>query len=667
MLYIFSIEPAFEDITISLISSLQEKGIIIKRLRDLGPNTNLTKKTSKDIVIMLGLNTFNSDLPHNYIAYQLEQSKPVSNASKDSFENKNNIGETKSWFTDTYLKRLEGAIEIWDYSMQNIVNVRSLFKLKNLTLPKTRYVPFTFLPVFSSSLGNLGLNPLESSLSVVRASIHENRKNNDKDIDVLFYGSVNPRREKIMQDLEAAGYRVHFAGYNLWGEARDNLIKRSKIVLNIHFYADPILETTRLAPLVSQGAFVISEPSSDKILDIFWSKMVTFCPYEKIVEKVGSFLKVYESCEIFARVAHQELQKFPYLDKLSLTDLSKYLNSVEDPEVAKFVEDSDDSSEEEAVVEKPTDPLQENPSNDNKTDTKQKERNKREKEKSDPRKRIRKATCKREDTEDGGKAEVLELINISDDKLPTVTIVTPTYNRSELLPIALRNFRKTIYPEGNLEWIVLDDSNETHRAKNRELLKGDIRIKYLEFDQKMSISEKRNYLVYKSTSDYIVHMDDDDYYYPESVLARIKLLLKYKDEGIKCVGCTEIGIYHLLDNYSYLMDCGSYLSEASMAYHRSFWEERPFPSDKEMAKMSSKTGEGALFLERRLHQVIDMPFIFNFIAVTHKKNVTGRLRTYNLDKDAKLNGTNFFNLWDIDTQLFFIKISRSVAKSNNKE
>jgi hypothetical protein len=178
----------------------------------------------------------------------------------------------------------------------------------------------------------------------------------------------------------------------------------------------------------------------------------------------------------------------------------------------------------------------------------------------------------------------------------------------------------------------------------------------------MSISEKRNYLVYKATSEYIVHMDDDDYYYPESVMARIKLLLKYKSEGIRCVGCTEIGIYHLLDNYSYLMSMGSYVSEASMAYHRSFWEERPFPSDKEMSKMNSKTGEGALFLEKRLHEVIDMPFIFNFIAITHKKNITGRLRTYNLDREAKLNGTNFFNLWDIDTQLFFIKISRSCRK-----
>lgn len=633
MLYIFSEEPAFEDITLSLIKALEEKGISIKRLRDICPS--LGTKTSKDLVIMLGLNTFSGTLPLNYIAYQLEQSKPTNTDKNESKETKDG-GETKSWFTDQYLKRLENALEIWDYSMQNIMNIRNLFQQKGLNLPKTRYVPISFLPVFCSPFA--ALQPVE------------------KDIDVLFYGSINPRREKLMNDLAAAGHRIHLAGYNLWGNQREALIKRAKIVLNIHFYADPILETTRLAPLVSQGAFVISEPSSDKLLDKFWSSMVTFCPYDKIVEKVSSFLKVYESCLEYAKIAQRELQKYPYLDKLNLSDLDRFLGSVEDPEVAKFVEDSG-SEEVSEVAEELCDPLENIAVEEAKNSTKKKS-----KEKTDPRKRIRKATCNRVDTEDGGKAEVLELINISEDKLPTVSIITATFNRSDILPIALRNFRKTIYPHGKLEWIVLDDSNETHKAKNRELLQGDIRIKYLEFDQKMSISEKRNYLCYKASSEYIVHMDDDDYYYPESVMARIKLLLKYKSEGIRCVGCTEIGIYHLLDNYSYLMSMGSYVSEASMAYHRSFWEDRPFPSDKEMSQMSSKTGEGALFLERRLHEVIDMPFIFNFIAITHKKNVTGRLRTYNLDREAKLNGTNFFNLWDIDTQLFFIKISRSCRK-----
>lgn len=577
MFYIFSSEPAFEDITISLLTSIRDKGINIKRLKEI--------KNSNALVIMLGLNNYEGLMPKNYIVYQLEQSKPL-----------NEVNENNTWFTNRYLKRLEGSIEIWDYSMQNIVNIRNLFSSRNLILPVVKYVPITYLRNFLGTDTN-------------------------KDIDVLFYGSTNPRREKIMADLEAINLKIHFAGYNLWNERRQELINRSKIILNIHFYDNPILETTRLAPLVSQGAFVISEPSSDKILDKFWSSMVTFCSYDKIVDKISSFLQVWESCKEFAILARQELSKHQYLDKLNLDHLEKYMK--EDAEAL-----TDENNFHNLQLQN----------------------------------KIKKATCKRENIEDGGTAEVLELVKISDQNLPSVTIVTPTYNRSELLPIALRNFRKTIYPDGKLEWIVFDDSNETHRAKNKELLQGDIRIKYLESNQKISISEKRNYLAYNSKSEYIVHMDDDDYYYPESVLARIKLLIKYKDQGIRCVGCTEIGIYHLFDNYSYLMSCGNYVSEASMAYHRSFWEDRPFPSDKEMSKMSSKTGEGSLFVESRLNEIIDMPFIFNFIAITHKKNITGRLRTYNLDKEAKMNGTNFFNLWDIDTQLFFIKISRNCRK-----
>ena len=70
-------------------------------------------------------------------------------------------------------------------------------------------------------------------------------------------------------------------------------------------------------------------------------------------------------------------------------------------------------------------------------------------------------------------------------------------------------------------------------------------------------------------------MDDDDYYPPESVLARVKLLLKYYKQGIRCVGCCQIGVYNIVENYSYLMDC-KFPSEASLAYTKSFWNENPF-------------------------------------------------------------------------------------------
>ena len=41
-------------------------------------------------------------------------------------------------------------------------------------------------------------------------------------------------------------------------------------------------------------------------------------------------------------------------------------------------------------------------------------------------------------------------------------------------------------------------------------------------------------------------MDDDDYYPPESIISRIKILLKYKLDNIECVGSTLIGTYNII-------------------------------------------------------------------------------------------------------------------------
>ena len=66
-------------------------------------------------------------------------------------------------------------------------------------------------------------------------------------------------------------------------------------------------------------------------------------------------------------------------------------------------------------------------------------------------------------------------------------------------------------------------------------------------------------------------MDDDDYYPPESLLARIKILLRYESQGIECVGSTLIGTYNIINNTSSMStDSPISLSEASMAYTRIF-------------------------------------------------------------------------------------------------
>jgi hypothetical protein len=99
-------------------------------------------------------------------------------------------------------------------------------------------------------------------------------------------------------------------------------------------------------------------------------------------------------------------------------------------------------------------------------------------------------------------------------------------------------------------------------------------------------------------------MDDDDYYPPESILARIKILLKYRNEGIECVGSTLIGTYNIINNSSSMSTDGPIsLSEASMAYTKKFWEERPFDE-------LCERGEHKHFCEQRLDRIVDIPYSF---------------------------------------------------------
>ena len=259
---------------------------------------------------------------------------------------------------------------------------------------------------------------------------------------------------------------------------------------------------------------------------------------------------------------------------------------------------------------------------------------------------------------------ILKLPNISDNDLPCISIITPTYKRRNIFSIALFNFENFIYPKNKLEWIIVDDSPEDECVK--DLLPRDKRIKYIYYDNKdkpYTIAMKRNIAVSNSSYDYIIHMDDDDYYPPESLLARIKILLKYKSQNIQCVGSTLIGTYNILKNESSMSSDGPIsLSEASMGYTKKFWEERPFDE-------TCVRGEHKYFTEQRLNKIIDIPYSFILIAINHKNNFTDHLRSENTGllkysglSENKDKIANFFDTWDIEVQMFIIELKNYLLK-----
>ena len=216
------------------------------------------------------------------------------------------------------------------------------------------------------------------------------------------------------------------------------------------------------------------------------------------------------------------------------------------------------------------------------------------------------------------------------DDCPPITIVTPTYNRKQLIEIAFHNLLSTDYPQHRIEWIVIEDNEKTpHLAADKiidfQIQVPQIRLKYIPIEGRMSIGEKRNCAIREATHDIILFMDDDDHYPPTSFRRRVAWLMKGVKRGetsqsIAC--CTTLALYDLKNGTSAVnvppfdIPFAQRVSEATLTFKKSAWEERPFPH------VSIAEGEG--WLEGREDQVIEIPPQQIIVAFTHGTNQSSR-------------------------------------------
>lgn len=107
----------------------------------------------------------------------------------------------------------------------------------------------------------------------------------DKDVDVLFYGSRNPRRIKILSELyEKFELKVLSGAY---GQDRDHWIARSKIVLVFYFYETKYFDNVRISYLLNNKAFTIVEDTPHKK----YEDLLVYADYDRIVETCGHYLE----------------------------------------------------------------------------------------------------------------------------------------------------------------------------------------------------------------------------------------------------------------------------------------------------------------------------------------------------------------------------------------
>lgn len=184
--------------------------------------------SSGGIPIILAPQMF-SRLPEKFIAFQLEQKR-------------------SRWFTRDYLSILSKAAFILEFSKKNIEFLHN----SGFPFSKIYYCPI-----------------LPNSFSL--ANFYNNKEN--KEFDLVFYGALNTRRKKILDSLSKK-FKILVLS-ELFGEELYCQISRARLLINIHFYEDADLETTRITEAISLGIPIVSESSSEEI-DTFYSDYVVF-------------------------------------------------------------------------------------------------------------------------------------------------------------------------------------------------------------------------------------------------------------------------------------------------------------------------------------------------------------------------------------------------------
>lgn len=245
---------------------------------------------------------------------------------------------------------------------------------------------------------------------------------------------------------------------------------------------------------------------------------------------------------------------------------------------------------------------------------------------------------------------------LKDENLPSITIITPTFNRPHMFRMALYNYINFNYPSEKMQWVIVDDGDPDKRVGHMIPNEENVNIKYIALGSRTTIGMKRNLCIEHADNEIIVCMDDDDYYPPNSLKIRVLELLK---SGKKCVTCTTFACFHINKLISMInvpphrLSFGERISEATLCFYKSFWEERPF-------RGSCHIGEAKDFLEDRADETHEISWEGIIVSLLHNRNVSGKVTMGDTP-----NGCHFG--WDNKLYLFITNLDIEITPQEEKD
>jgi len=213
-------------------------------------------------------------------------------------------------------------------------------------------------------------------------------------------------------------------------------------------------------------------------------------------------------------------------------------------------------------------------------------------------------------------------LNLSDDELPSVSILMPCYMRREFLPLIKSNIQTQTYPKEKLELVILQDGPEdlfeSPEAFNKFKSEIGIKLNYkYEKNIRRSIGEKRNKLVKMSKYKICAMLDSDDIYLSDYIKYSVNALKEY-NAGITSSACM-IFTYPHLDFKMTAIKCGYKYQchEACATFTKKY-----FNSVGGFQKTSS--GEGVKLFQGTESKILNLDINRLMICVAHDDNTVDK-------------------------------------------
>lgn len=245
------------------------------------------------------------------------------------------------------------------------------------------------------------------------------------------------------------------------------------------------------------------------------------------------------------------------------------------------------------------------------------------------------------------------------DNLPNVSFVTIMHNWENFCTLFENTWNTIDYPKEKLEWIIVD----TSKKDNSELIPLNDNILYINIDsndylEKIKFDNDndkllwnyfkkigrlpngfvRDYAVGLTSYDFILHVDYDTIYRPNTLKRKLKFL---NDNRLECVYCRSMLAYDIYGKTLYKIENKSDGYESTLFHTRSFWEKGGFKwNDIESEAVSFYYGKG---LERVMDNFYDTIKLLSIHNINKYRPVKLELENMDIKIPDVVNNLNISN------------------------